>query len=443
MWLKTTLLLGSLALVFALAEIGLRYLAPQKTYTEMHRRASPIYIPDDILIKQLRPGFETNSSAQPIDGIRSGTGINSQGYRGKELVSNPEDHTRIWIVGDSFTFGVGVGNEFTYPAVLEKLLRDPAGKPVEVINAGVSGRWVDEYYLDLKHRGIALKPDIVLVGIYIRNDLDGPDARDHSWPRVDDQGLPLAIHSKTIRIEDGYEVRAIRKSRWKLPLFRDSHVAQLLYDGGKIIDQQIRGRSVKNAHLYENSYAPEAADAIARVHLLLRGMRRLAEDNGAQFVVLLFPGRDQVYPGAYDALSDLDLEKPQRELRAFLDREEIDYLDLLPALRATSETPNLFFVDDDHWDVAGHGVVAGSNRHPPPRPFAGPSASSQLISAPPVWPLPEKRIPSLVGYHPLVRGISPSTRSARYRPCPTPALISISRATWLTCNSSARNRSTA
>jgi len=358
MWRKTALLVGSLTLAFALAEIGLRYLAPQKTYTEMRRQASPIYLPDDVLIKQLRPGFEASASARPIDGIQSGTGVNSQGYRGKELLPAQGDHTRIWVAGDSFTFGVGVENEFTYPAVLEELLRDPLGKPVEVINAGVSGRWVDEYYLDFKRRGVALKPDIVLVGIYIRNDLDGPDARDHSWPRVDDEGLPLAIQLKATRIEDGYEVGAIRKSRWKLSLFRDSHVAQLLYDGGKIIDQQIRGRSVKNAHLYENRYAPEAADAIARVHLLLRGMKRLAEANGAHFVELLFPGRDQVYPGGYDALSGLDLEKPQRELRSFLDREEIDYLDLLPALRAARETPALFFVDDDHWDVAGHEVVA-------------------------------------------------------------------------------------
>ena len=64
-------------------------------------------------------------------------------------------------------------------------------------------------------------------------------------------------------IEDGYEVKTIRKTRWKLPLVRDSHVAQLLYDGGKVIDQQIRGRSVKNAHLYESRYEPEAADAAA------------------------------------------------------------------------------------------------------------------------------------------------------------------------------------
>ena len=52
---KYALLLTSLVLVFFLAEVSLRFLAPQKTYSEMLRRSSPIYIKDDILIKQLAP----------------------------------------------------------------------------------------------------------------------------------------------------------------------------------------------------------------------------------------------------------------------------------------------------------------------------------------------------------------------------------------------------
>lgn len=348
----------SLAVVFALAEVSLRFVAPQKTYSEMLRRSSPIYVKDDILIKQLRPGYEVGGASETVDGIRSGTGFNSMGYRGKEIVSAKGDQTRIWIVGDSFTFGVGLENEDTYSAVLEDQLRASRSDPIEVINAGVPGRWVDEYYLDLKHRGLALEPDIVLVGIYIRNDLDGPDARGHSWPEVDDEGLPIRITFDAIRIEDGYEVRAIRKTRWKLPLVRDSHVAQLFYDAGKVVDQQIRGRSVKNAHLYENRYDPEAADAVERVQLLLRGMKGLADQSGARFVVLLFPGRDQVYPERYEALSGVDLDKPQRELRSFLESEEIEVLDLLPHLRAASDEPSLFFVNDDHWAVGGHAVVA-------------------------------------------------------------------------------------
>ena len=355
---KTALLLGTLALVFIVAEVSLRFLAPQKTYTETLRRSSPIYVKDDILIKQLRPNYAASPSGKTIDGIPRGTEVNSMGYRGKELLPASPDRTRIWVVGDSFTFGVGVKSSATYPALLEDQLLASEPQPVEVINAGVSGRWVDEYYLDLKHRGIALEPEIVLVGIYMRNDLDGPDARDHTWPEVDSEGLPLRIHSKAISIEDGYEVKTIRKTRWKLPLVRDSHVAQLLYDGGKVIDQQIRGRSVKNSHLYENRYEPEAADAVKRVEILLRGMKALTDESGAHLIVLLFPGRDQVYPQKYEALTGLDLEKPQRELLAFLKSEGIDTIDLLPTLRASAAKPALFFVDDDHWDVGGHAVVA-------------------------------------------------------------------------------------
>ena len=354
---KLLLFLCSLALVLGSAEIFLRFVAPQNTHSERLRRTAPIYLADDVAIKRLRPGFEAGPS-DDILGVNKGASFNSLGYRGREIRQQKEDQTRIWVVGDSFTFGPGVRDSETYSAVLETELLNSEGGAVEVINAGVPGRWVDEYYLDLKRRGLALDPDIVLVGVYIRNDLDGKDARGHVWAEVDAEGLPVVVEFPEIRIENGREVRAIRKSRWKLPIIRDSHVAQLLYDAGKVVDQGTRGRSVKNAHHYQDDIGPEAELAIDKVERLLVAMNDLAQARGIRLVVMLFPARDQLYPENYEALVGLDIEKPQRDLAAFLRSRGIDTLDLLPALRAEKDTTQIHFDHDDHWDVGGHAVVA-------------------------------------------------------------------------------------
>jgi acyl-CoA thioesterase-1 len=49
-----------------------------------------------------------------------------------------EDRTRIVVLGDSLAAGLGLPEAESFPAVVERMLRD-AGHEVEVLNAGVSG----------------------------------------------------------------------------------------------------------------------------------------------------------------------------------------------------------------------------------------------------------------------------------------------------------------
>ena len=130
-----------------------------------------------------------------------------------------------------------------------------------------------------------------------------------------------------------------------------------------MVDQGTRGRSVKNAHHYQEDIGPEAELAIDKVERLLVAMNNLAEARGIRLVVMLFPARDQLYPENYEALVGLDIEKPQRDLTAFLRSRGIDTLDLLPALRAEKDTTQIHFDHDDHWDVGG--ACGGGSRDCP------------------------------------------------------------------------------
>jgi hypothetical protein len=67
--------------------------------------------------------------------------INSQGFRGPEVALDKHPRTlRIACIGDSHTFGYGVGDSETWPAVLQELLDGgETGLRVEVLNFGVQG----------------------------------------------------------------------------------------------------------------------------------------------------------------------------------------------------------------------------------------------------------------------------------------------------------------
>ena len=72
-----------------------------------------------------------------------------------------ENEGLIVAVGDSLTEGLGVAEEFAYPAILEKKLRS-AGYPYRVVNAGVSGETSSGTLARIKWV-LTLKPDIVIL----------------------------------------------------------------------------------------------------------------------------------------------------------------------------------------------------------------------------------------------------------------------------------------
>ena len=85
-----------------------------------------------MLGKRLVPGFAGEHTGVQIS-------INSHGMRDREYdARKPPGSLRILALGDSWTFGVGMESEDTWPKRLEALLTSP-GRPVAVMNTGVSG----------------------------------------------------------------------------------------------------------------------------------------------------------------------------------------------------------------------------------------------------------------------------------------------------------------
>lgn len=86
---------------------------------------------------------------------------NSRGLRGRRefAVPKPEGVYRIALLGDSFTFGEGVGDGETFAHQLGLLLPG-----VEVLNFGVHGYGHDQMLLTLREALPLYRPDVVLVG---------------------------------------------------------------------------------------------------------------------------------------------------------------------------------------------------------------------------------------------------------------------------------------
>ena len=164
---------------------GMHYAIEMWKYAKQMKRQSPI----------AQMGHEHVSNQEAVlMGVH--VKINSQGLRENEYaMAKPEDTFRILVLGDSMTFGWGARFEETYAKVLERLLNEkrPAMQKgsasfhqYEVINAGVGNYNTVQEVTYFKKRGIAYKPDMVLLGFYLNDAEDIPKRsggflREHSY----------------------------------------------------------------------------------------------------------------------------------------------------------------------------------------------------------------------------------------------------------------------
>lgn len=93
--------------------------------------------------------------------------INAQGMRANQdyTYAKPAGTLRVLTIGDSFTIGYEVGQNESYPVIIERLLKKQ-GRNVQVLNAGVSGFGTAEELVYLEHEGLRFQPDIVVMGFY-------------------------------------------------------------------------------------------------------------------------------------------------------------------------------------------------------------------------------------------------------------------------------------
>jgi len=96
---------------------------------------------------------------------------NAEGFRDRDFaVPKPEGTYRILVLGDSFTWGIGLEVEETLPKQLERLLRRER-PDLEVINASIPGQNTTHELATLREKGLRYEPDMVVLA-YCLNDIE-------------------------------------------------------------------------------------------------------------------------------------------------------------------------------------------------------------------------------------------------------------------------------
>ena len=296
--------------------------------------------------------------------VHHGFPTNSRGDYDREPPTRPE--RLIVVIGDSFSFGV-----VPLPLHFTSVCEDAMGEGVEVYNMGAPGIGPPEYLL-LLDEALAMEPEIVVVNVFVGNDLvfDPPEAQGEGWLRpILDRGRVRVVRL----VERGLRLRALRRERAAIPVEPDAaarkELAERALNDPRHTDPfQEPTFEWKRFFDMELSRAEDVCDENASEELAvfeyLDRMISRAGEVPLHFAVI--PDEFQVEDGLWNAIvtasgARLDRQRPQRLLRDWFEVRDAEFLDYLPILRAEPELEDgdrhLYLSRDTHWNARGNAVA--------------------------------------------------------------------------------------
>ena len=363
------LLLGSTLAALALCEVGARLLlpAPQtvkvgekkdryeapKSYERLETQADKSI--DSVVLfggphgVRLRPNTRGEIHHHVLSGRDVVIEVNSLGLRYPELGPKSPDEFRVLVLGDSVTFGDFVEEGETWTRQMEALT-EGRKKAVRFINAGLPGAGTAEELALFREIGGRVKPDLVLVGMYLNDAQSGSLFFSKKLPG------PWAQSRFLSWLSDRFQLLDLRFFRSALPGEIDPDWRETFRAGRTLKSGDMFGtRDGFDFEIY-NAYMDFVlgwnSKAWKIIETITSALRDAASTEGARLAVLLFPVHIQV-------MGTVERFEPEESCRGMCARLGIPFDDPVPTLRRTWQSNHeKLFYDHCHYTPKGYAVVA-------------------------------------------------------------------------------------
>ncbi len=267
---------------------------------------------------------ETISSADYSYTIRT----NSLGFRTRELAPRQEAEQRLLLFGDSMLFGVGLADEQTLTAQLERLGTTPE-HTLKVYNYSMLSFSTTQALIASRAYAPAAQPDHMLLGIFVANDL-----------------LPNAISHADAQNHLAYDTQRIAQLHDALA----EHLAPLMPSialrawAYHIWVPRLRFQLAAEERFIQPTYA------------LIDEFAELAQSLRAKASVVIIYPRYSVSGGLMGLWSAS--EKTGTLLAQHCRSQRIPVLDLLDHIKGSADAERYYYARDGHFNGAGNELVA-------------------------------------------------------------------------------------
>jgi hypothetical protein len=253
---------------------------------------------------------------------------NSQGMSDSEYSVERTWKKRMLVLGDSFGVGFGVEHHERFSEILENAHPD-----WEIINASVSGYSTDQQFLFLKKRGIAFKPDVVLL-LFFKNDFVGNVLAENYW-----HFKPFyVIERGQLKLQNVPVPNQTSMQRLRLFFNYNSCLIRKIYPG--VVRRLRRLVSRKTGNSGKDSGVVQRMGDVT--NHLITAMKELCQRNDSIFILVSIP---------------MNVEG-RTFLQKITEEEKIPYLPLDAYFEST--VTSVRFSYDPHWNAKGHEIAANA-----------------------------------------------------------------------------------
>lgn len=351
--------------------VSLALLAGEFATRSLFPKPRRVAVPDPILHHVHRPN-SNYLEEQELDKFEPVmVRFNSLGLREEREIDREkhDNEFRILLLGDSFVEARQVSYDATVSQQLEGRLNNWArrrgcGRTYVAINAGVSGYSPSLEYLYLIHRGVSLKPDLVIL-FFAFNDVTD-DFHYRGTMTRDDRGLPLRVMPA-----GNWPMLSYNWIRWVVLQSRLLELARVSFGrlgsgGGTYAFAKERSLTRNALAIFKKEYDDSEVEAWEETKEYLAGIQGTLERVGIPFVLVVIPSPPQVNAVQWrigkvkwgmKADDVIESTKMQDVLADHSRRHKTYFVDLLPAFKANSRV-KLFYDYDGHWTPEGNGLAA-------------------------------------------------------------------------------------
>jgi hypothetical protein len=336
-------------LILVLAEIGLRIAA--------------VVWPIPLLVTQSSSQQVRLSADRSEPGtFRFDIPVNAGGHYDTEFVGRSALPGPLVVsIGDSFSYGM-VPHAFHFTTMAEQQLPG-----VEFYNMGFPAIGPSEYRYLLEKEALPLEPDVVVVQLFLGNDLtDAPDPGTSSaWYRSDRYMVSVVWQRlQILRRARPSEIDAAGVAG--KPVGRDELMARHAWLADPLVETPTFTRELFLDVETEHAKAITGPDdeVYSRFFREIEDLERTA--GKVPLVFVLIPDEFQVEDSLWEEVTrkagqPLDRDRPQRKVVEWLQARGRPVLDLLPILRSVEPLKDgrkhLYHLQDTHFNARGNNVA--------------------------------------------------------------------------------------
>jgi lysophospholipase L1-like esterase len=259
----------------------------------------------------------------------------------------------IVAVGDSWTYSQMVDDEQAWTTLLAQALPHN-----QILNLGLIGGAPQQYLRIYETFGIKLAPKVLLVGLFLGNDLWGAGKFDLWWRSGGKGSFPEFGRPEDTPGVWGWVARGVESS-YVFALLRDFSESYQSgrFLGGKTVElaSGTRLQLVPSFLAQDAKYAQPGHPEFILVLETLDRIHTIAKQHKTQCLVLFFPSKEEVYLPLLGEEA-VDLAAP---FIPELDKRGIAYLDLGPYFRRRAAAGEaLFWELDGHPNAHGYALIA-------------------------------------------------------------------------------------